>query len=70
MGPGQRWATPVNLGAVVNSSSRETTSSISEDGTQLFFASDRPGFVGATANSDIYVTTRVRRGQSAQAATP
>ena len=60
----------MNLGAVVNSSSRETTSSISEDGTQLFFASDRPGFVGATANSDIYVTTRVRRGQSAQAATP
>jgi hypothetical protein len=54
-GNGQRWDTPVNLGAVVNGNSRDTQPALSEDGTTLFFLSDRQGPPG---NLDIYVTTR------------
>jgi Tol biopolymer transport system component len=43
---------------VVNSSFRDTQASISEDGTALFFLSDRPGGLG---NLDIYMTTRTVR---------
>lgn len=66
----ERWNAPENLGSVVNSSYRETTSAISEDGTELFFASDRPGSIGAAANFDIYVTTRTRRGEMRAVAAP
>lgn len=54
-GNGQSWEEPVNLGPVVNSGSRDTQAALSEDGTMLFFLSDRPGGLG---NLDIYVTTR------------
>ena len=49
------WSTPVNLGPVVNSASNELTPHLSPDRRLLFFASDRPGGLGAV---DLYVTTR------------
>jgi hypothetical protein len=54
-GNGQPWEAPTNLGPVVNSGSRDTQAALSEDGTMLFFLSDRQGPPG---NLDIYVTTR------------
>jgi hypothetical protein len=59
-GNGQPWEEPTNLGPVVNSPSRDTQAALSEDGTTLFFLSDRAGGVG---NLDIYMTTRTVRGQ-------
>ena len=49
------WSEPVNLGPTVNSSSRDQGPSISADGLELFFHSDRPGGYGY---QDIWVTTR------------
>ena len=49
------WDTPVNLGPTVNSSSGDYTPSISSDGLELHFASDRPGGSGQW---DLWVTTR------------
>jgi Tol biopolymer transport system component len=49
------WSTPVNLGAVINTSFVETQPGLSEDGTMLFFTSDRPGGSGGL---DLYVSTR------------
>jgi len=53
------WSKPVNLGAVVNSSSYEETPSISTDGNTLFFASGRPGGFG---DSDLWMTRRKADG--------
>jgi uncharacterized protein (TIGR02246 family) len=47
--------TPSNLGPIVNSPSSELTPSISGDGLELYFGSDRPGGYG---DSDIWVATR------------
>ena len=49
------WGTPVNLGPRINSSANEYDPSISTDGLSLYFASDRPGGLGA---EDIWVITR------------
>jgi len=50
------WGTPVNLGATVNSSSIDGGGlSISADGLELYFSSDRPGGSGSW---DMWVTTR------------
>jgi WD40 repeat protein len=49
------WTTPVNLGAVINTSFVESQPSLSEDATMLFFSSDRPGGSGGL---DLYVSTR------------
>lgn len=57
-GKGHMWEPPANVGSVVNSDSRDTQAALSEDGTVLFFLSDRLGGLG---NLDIYVTTRTRR---------
>ncbi len=57
-GNGQMWLTPVNVGPVVNTTFRDTQPALSDDGTMLFFLSDRPGGSG---NLDIYVTTRTVR---------
>jgi Tol biopolymer transport system component len=52
------WATPLNLGPDVNSTTgAETRPSLSWDGTTLYFGSTRPGGDGM---ADHYVTTRER----------
>ncbi|MDQ3749984.1 MAG: FG-GAP-like repeat-containing protein [Acidobacteriota bacterium] len=49
------WSTPVNLGVTVNSASVESRPSLSFDGRELYFFSNRPGGVGA---NDIYIARR------------
>ena len=49
------WGTPVNLGSKVNSSARDWAPSISADGLELFFGSNRSGGYGGL---DLWVTTR------------
>jgi hypothetical protein len=49
------WGSPENLGPLVNSISHESDISISADGLELYFSSERPGGEG---DSDLYVTTR------------
>jgi len=59
------WSTPVNLGAVVNSTQVDARPALSFDATTLYFQSTRPGAVGCTSPSgpcvfDLWVTTRTR----------
>jgi serine/threonine protein kinase/Tol biopolymer transport system component len=49
------WGDPVNLGAVINSVSDESSPSITPDGLTLYFQSKRLGGEGGV---DLYVTTR------------
>ncbi len=49
------FGTSTNLGPTINSSYGEAVPSISADGLELYFSSDRPGGSG---DSDIWVTTR------------
>jgi Tol biopolymer transport system component len=49
------WGAPLNLGAVVNTSSNDRSPALSRDGHLLFFASNRPGGSGAL---DIWVSWR------------
>ncbi len=49
------WSEPVNLGPTVNSSSNDVGPSISADGLELFFLSNRSGGQG---DQDTWVTTR------------
>ena len=49
------WSTPENLGSTVNSSAIDFTPEISRDGLSLYFASTRPGGLGAT---DLWVSQR------------
>ena len=49
------FGTPVNLGPTINSSSNDVVPTISGDGLELYFTSDRPGGEGG---NDIWVTTR------------
>src|SRR2546427_13237064 len=44
------WSAPVNLGAVVNSTSNDQHPSISKDGLSLYFVSNRPGGYGGGNN--------------------
>ncbi|MHC4175279.1 MAG: LamG-like jellyroll fold domain-containing protein [Planctomycetota bacterium] len=53
------WGEPVNPGPLVNSSVRDQTPDISDDGLALYFSSDRPGGSG---DRDIWVTTRTTTG--------
>jgi len=53
------FGTPTNLGPIVNSASEEIGLSISEDGLELYFGSDRAGAVGGW---DIWVSTRPSNG--------
>jgi len=53
------WTTPTDLGCDVNSSANDLRSSLSWDGTHLYFGSNRSGSEG---NLDLYVTTRARTG--------
>lgn len=52
---GNQWMPPKNLGEIVNSSNWEAQSSISNDGTKIFFASDRCGGYGS---ADIYMVEK------------
>jgi WD40-like Beta Propeller Repeat len=52
------WSTPVNLGDVVNGKFLDQRCTISKDGLSLYFGSNRPGSVGTTEGSDLYVTQR------------
>lgn len=49
------WSPPVSLGLGINSQFQEQQPAISEDGTMLFFGSNRPGGSGGL---DLYVSTR------------
>lgn len=49
------WTVPVNLGPVINTPFNDNQPGLSEDGTMLFFSSDRPGGSGLV---DLYVSTR------------
>ena len=53
------WSAPVNLGAVVNSTTIDGRPYLASDRQTLFFGSDRSGGLGGT---DLYVTTRTKRG--------
>jgi hypothetical protein len=50
------WSSPVNLGSIVNGPTFDGAPSISWDGTELFFFSDRTG----SAGRDLYVTRRAK----------
>lgn len=54
------WSQPQNLGEVVNSISWDTQPSISSDGKQLYFVSNRLGGIGG---SDIWCSTRQSDGE-------
>jgi outer membrane protein OmpA-like peptidoglycan-associated protein len=43
---GTKWSTPVNLGPAVNSEKWETQPTLSPDGQELIFVSNRPGGLG------------------------
>jgi hypothetical protein len=49
------WGTPVNPGPPINTSDKDTTPWIAQDGLELYFSSDRPGGCGVM---DIWVATR------------
>ena len=49
------WGPPINLGSTVNCPTWDYDPSISSDGLELYFTSNRPGGYGET---DIWVTTR------------
>jgi ribosomal protein L24E len=48
------WSEPVNVGPPINTEHNDFCPTISRDGKTFFFASNRPGFCGATANADLY----------------
>jgi Tol biopolymer transport system component len=48
------WSVPMNLGAPVNSASADARASLSFDGTELYFQSNRGG------NADFYRSTRIK----------
>ena len=54
-----QWSEPMNLGPKVNTANRETTPFISDDGTRIFFSSDRKGTEGG---SDIFFIDRMDGG--------
>jgi Tol biopolymer transport system component len=54
-----RWTTPENVGAPVNSSSREYDPFIAPDESYLIFTSERPGGLG---RADLYVSPRLPDG--------
>jgi len=55
--PADPWGVPVNLGPVINSAFEDNQPGLSEDGTTLFFTSNRPGGSGGI---DLWVSTRRR----------
>lgn len=49
------WGPPMNLGQTINTASNERSPALSRDGHYLFFATDRPGGLGAL---DLWVSWR------------
>lgn len=56
---GGEWRDVQNLGTIVNSNAWDAAPSLTQDGTVLYFSSDRTGGKGGT---DIYLTKRTREG--------
>jgi outer membrane protein OmpA-like peptidoglycan-associated protein len=56
---GDKWSTPKNLGAPINSKYNDANASISSDGKVLYFCSDRPGGLGGW---DIWFSTKDDKG--------
>ncbi len=54
-----KWSDVQNLGPLVNSDAWDAAPSLSNDGTVLYFSSDRAGGKGGT---DMYMTRRTREG--------
>ncbi len=50
----QPWGDPVHLDPPINTAANDFCPTLSRDGKTFFFASNRPGFCGATANADLY----------------
>ncbi len=57
---GDIWSKPVKLGPTINTKYNENHASISADGEQLYFTSDRPGGYGGL---DIYVSNKLPNGE-------
>jgi Tol biopolymer transport system component/tetratricopeptide (TPR) repeat protein len=55
------WGPPENLGPMVNTASNDWGASITGDGLELYFFSNRPGGYSSSALSDLYVTKRATR---------
>ncbi len=62
------WGEPVNVGPPINTEHNDFCPTIGRDGKSFFFASNRPGFCGATPNADLY-TTRLDAGFQASSVT-
>lgn len=50
------WSEPVNVGAPINTAANDFCPTIGRDGKTFFFASNRAGHCGETANADLYTT--------------
>lgn len=57
---GDVWSKPIKLGQNINTKYNENHASISADGEQLYFTSDRPGGFGGL---DIYVSNKLPTGE-------
>ncbi|MBY0427458.1 MAG: hypothetical protein K2Q22_17615, partial [Cytophagales bacterium] len=61
---GNKWSTPVKLGATINADYYQNSASISGDEQTLYFTSDRPGGYGGI---DIYRASRLPNGEWGEA---
>ena len=52
------YETPVHLSSAINTPGFEGKPSLSADGLELYFVSDRPGALGGLGDQDIYVSRR------------
>jgi len=52
------YKTPVHLNSLINTPGFEGKPSLSADGLELYFVSDRPGALGGPGDQDIYVSRR------------
>ncbi len=57
---GNRWTTPVNMQAPINTKYKESQPSLSADGRTIYFASNRPGGLG---KFDIWTSKRNKFGK-------
>ncbi len=61
---GDVWRTPVKLGPTINTKYNENHASLSADGMELYFTSDRPGGFGGM---DIYIAKKLPNGEWGEA---